>query len=482
MTNSRISPEEAAKELLRRRNARKNLLAFTEYTNPAYQAAAHHHRICDALEAVERGDIDRLMIFMPPRHGKSELASKRFPAWYIGRNPDKQIIAASYADNLAGDFGREVRNTVSSAEYANLFRTRLSEDSRAAGRWNTTKGGAYVAAGVGAGITGKGANIGLIDDPFKDRADADSETIRDKVWGWYQSTFYTRLMPRGAVILIQTRWHEDDLAGRLLEAQRHGGDQWEILELPAEQDGKALWPEWFPLDSLHRIKAAIGPREYSALYQQSPQPDDGLYFKREWFNWYQDAPERLNCYLAGDFAVTDGDGDFTEIGVVGVDVNDDLYIAPNNGWFSAQTSTDVWIDAVIDLAKQHDSNVLVSERGVIKNAIEPFLQKRFRERGRYLHCEWLSHIGDKAANARSFQARASQGKVYLPDNDIGHRILNQLLSFPAGKYDDIVDVLGLIGRYLQKTITAGPKPVPPPPPDTDPWGRPRSQGSDWKTL
>lgn len=469
-------------ELLSRIQAKESLLRFTEYTNPLYQAAGHHRLICDKLEAVERGEIDRLMIFMPPRHGKSELASRRFPAWYIGRNPSNQIITASYGADLATDFGREVRNIVSDGEYGRLFETRLREDSRAANRWNTDKGGSYVAVGIGGAVTGRGANVALIDDPFKDRQDADSEVIRERVWAWYQSTLYTRLMPGGAIILIQTRWHEDDLAGRLLELQEKGGDQWEILELPAEQDGEALWPDWYPIESLHRIKAAIGPREYSALYQQNPQPDEGTYFKREWFRWYNpnDPLKPMATYMAGDFAVTEGDGDYTEIGVCGVTPENDLYIAPNNGWWSGQTSADQWIDCLLDLVFEHEPYAFVSEKGVIRNAIEPYLDKRSQERSIFVNKEWLPHIGDKAANARAFQARCSSGKVYLPDNELGHRILGQLLAFPAGKYDDIVDVLGLTGRYLQMMV-AGAYPKPKESVPVDRWGR-RKQTETWKTL
>jgi hypothetical protein len=167
----------AATELLRRKDAAQSLIAFTEFTNPSYATAAHHRRIADRLEAVERGEIDRLMIFMPPRHGKSELASRRFPAWYLGRNPDRQIIAASYNSDLASDFGREVRNIVAGGEYGCVFDTRLREDSRAAERWNTEQGGAYVAAGVGTAVTGRGAHVLLIDDPLK----ADSELRRQRL-------------------------------------------------------------------------------------------------------------------------------------------------------------------------------------------------------------------------------------------------------------------------------------------------------------
>jgi len=247
--------------------ATETLAAFTEYTFPQYRTAEHHRLICEKLEAVERGEIDRLMIFMPPRHGKSELASKRFPAWYLGRNPDKQVITASYNSDLAGDFGRQVRNIVREQRFRNVFPSvTLAEDSQAANRWNTSAGGSYVAAGVGTAVTGRGAHLLLIDDPVKDREEAESETRRETVYNWYSSTAYTRLMPGGAVILIQTRWHEDDLAGRLLEAEAKGGDKWDKLILPAIlSNGQALWPEWYPIDALNRTKAAIGPRDWSAL-------------------------------------------------------------------------------------------------------------------------------------------------------------------------------------------------------------------------
>jgi hypothetical protein len=224
-----VSKEAAAAELLARRRARESLMAFTQYTNPEYQAAQHHRRIADKLEAVERGEIKRLMILMPPRHGKSELASRRFPAFYIGRNPGKQIIAASYNSDLANDFGREVRNIVAGPEFGALFQTSLAPDSSAANRWHTGHGGMYVAAGVGTAITGRGADVLLIDDPFKDREEADSELRRQRVWDWYTSTAYTRLMPGGAIVVINTRWHDDDLSGKLLAEADNGGDQWEVL-------------------------------------------------------------------------------------------------------------------------------------------------------------------------------------------------------------------------------------------------------------
>ncbi len=475
-TNSHISPQQAAVELLARRASRQNLIAFTEYTNPEYQAAAHHRRICDALEAVERGELDRLMIFMPPRHGKSELASRRFPAWYMGRNPGKQIIAASYNSDLSSDFGREVRNIVASQRYSNVFDVNLAPDSKAANRWHTSHGGSYVSAGVGTAITGRGAHVALIDDPLKDREEADSQIVRDKVWKWYTSTLYTRLMPGGAIALIQTRWHDDDLAGRLLNAP--GGDKWTVLELPALDDGKALWPEWYDEQALERIRAAIGERDWSALYQQQPQPDEGTFFKREWFHLYDALPDNLRFYGASDYAVTEDAGDYTEHGIFGVDADEDIYIAD---WWWGQTAADAWIDAKCDLIEAHRPLLWGGEAGVIRKSVEPFMLKRMRERKAYCRIEWVPSVRDKPTRARSFQARASMGKVHLPNTEAGHRLLDQLLRFPAGAHDDAVDVCSLFGQLLDQVIPAMVSETTQAP-RVDAWGRRFKGEGSWKTV
>jgi len=430
---------------IRQERARRGLLSFTEFTNPAYQRASHHEMIASALERAERGEIDRLMIFMPPRHGKSELASKRFPAWCLGRKPNSQVIAASYNSDLASDFGRNVRNIVGSPEFEGVFPgVTLAADSQAANRMNTNHGGAYVAAGVGTAITGRGADIALIDDPFKDREEADSERRRELVWDWYRSTLYTRLMPNAAIVLIQTRWHEDDLAGRLLA---HEGDQWTVLDLPAiNTAGEALWPEWYDVDALARIKASIGPREWSALYQQQPQPDEGTFFQRGWFNKWTTLPP-LRIYGSSDYAVTDGGGDWTVHRVWGVDASDNLYRIA--GW-RGQTPADQWIDAKLDLIEKHKPHAWFGEAGVIQKAVEPMLIRRMRERKVRCRMEWVSSIHDKATRARGFQARASMGNVYFePGAD-----LSEFLVFPAGKHDDEVDVASLMGRVLDQVHPA----------------------------
>lgn len=460
MTNLQLLPHQAASELLKRREARSGLLSFAEYTNPMYIPAPHHKLIADKLEAVERGEIKRLMITMPPRHGKSELASRRFPAWYLGRNSGKQIIAASYNSDLANDFGREVRNIVDTPEFGALFPIKLAQDSKAANRWHTDKGGMYVAAGVGTAITGRGADILIIDDPFKDRQEADSEINRQRVWDWYTSTAYTRLMPGGAVIVINTRWHDDDLSGKLLDEQENGGDQWDLLSLPAIQpDGSALWPEWYPIDRLEQIRSVLPPRDWNALYQQNPIPDDGDYFKGAWFTDYDELPENLNIYGASDYAVTDGKGDWTEHGVFGMDSQGNLYVVD---WWRGQTTSDVWIERKCDLIIKHSPQCWFGEAGPIRRAVEPFMIRRMDERNARCRVEWMASIADKEARARGIQGLASMGKIFFPKNAAWKGdVLAQLLRFPAGKHDDAVDVFSLLGRgieYIRPKKIRGEKP------------------------
>ena len=390
------------------------------------------------------------------------MATVHFPAWYLGKYPDHQIITASYNAEISSDWGRMVRNIVASTEFSSIFRyTNLAADSQSANRWHTDQGGSYVAAGVGTAITGRGAHVAIIDDPHKDREEADSKAVRDKIWNWYKSTLYTRLMPGGAIILIQTRWSEDDLAGRLIEAQKSSGDMWEIINLPAiagendpigRQPGEALWPEAFPIIELERIRGVLigegGPREWSALYQQDPQPESGAYFTKNMIRYYKGAhPTGLQIYGASDYAVT-RDGDYTVHGIIGVDHNDDMYVLD---WWRMRTTPDIWIDTLIDLAQKWKPVKWAEERGQITQAIGSFLEQRMRERRIYFHREQFAAHRDKRAKARNILGRMSMGKVYLPESShYTADLVNELLKFDAGKYDDQVDVMSMFGRMLNE--------------------------------
>jgi predicted phage terminase large subunit-like protein len=438
------------------------LLGYAAAQFPRYHAAPHHRLIASKLEAVERGGIKRLIISMPPRHGKSMLASEFFPAWFLGRNPDRYVIAASYAQELSDDFGRKVRNQIQDTTFKAVFgNVGLADDSTSAKRFNTQKGGAYFAVGVGGAITGRGAHLLIIDDPVKNREEAESETFRRRAWDWYTSTAYTRLMPDGAIVVIMTRWHEDDLVGRILREHNHEG--WEVLELPAiDERGVALWPEQYSITVLENIRRTIGNRDWSALYQQKPTPDEGDYFKREWVHWYDTLPTHLAFYGASDYAVTSNGGDYTCHLVGGVDPDGNIYIPPDGFW-RGQSDSLVWVNALIELIKHFKPVAWAEETGQIRSALDPLITRRQREEQAWCYREAFPTRGDKAVRAQSIRGRMAQHMVYLPkgapwvDDFIG-----ELLNFPAGKNDDQVDAFGLLGQLLDKMFKGKPKDAAPP--------------------
>lgn len=420
------------------------------------------------------------MLLCPPQHGKSTVASRRFPAYLLGLNPHTEVISASATAQLAEEFGREVRNCISSQEYRALFPgTQLAEDSQAKGRWQTDEGGGYYAVGMGGALMGRGGELGIIDDPFATWEDAQSQLTRDKAWDWYTGTFYNRIRPGGPIIVIQHRMHEDDLVGRLIEQQNHGGDRWEIIELPATLDDPP-WVERYDRPALERIKAISGPRKWSALYMQNPTPDEGTFFRREWFEFFDPKKQTFgHAYSTGDFAVTEGDGDWTELGTHRY-FNETLYLACE-GW-RGQTTADVWIERLIDQFKHHEPLCFFGESGPIRRAIEPFLTRRMRERSTYCRLEWLVRGSDKPIVARSLQAMASAGRVKIADTEYGHHLLAQLLQFPAGSKDDAVDMAALMGMAIAQASPGFVEPAPPPKQPAD-YDREDEQGEDsWQTV
>lgn len=443
----------AARELLTRMDAANSLIAFTEYTYPRYRTAKHHKIIAEQLERVERGEVDRLMLLVPPRHGKSELASKRLPAWFLGRQPHKQFLSVSATEGLASDFGREVRNIISSPEYQAVFDTRLAEDSQAKGKWHTSEGGIYYALGIGGSVLGRGGDTILIDDPYSSMQDALSELTRKNVWDWYTGTAYNRLMPGGSIVVINHRMHEDDLCGRLLAQQAAGGDKWEVVELPAiNEAGEALWPAAYPIESLERIKRNSQARFWSALYQQRPAPEDGDYFKAEWLRPYTTAPDKatLRVYGGSDYAVTADGGDFTVHAVVGLDPEGRMYLLD---LWRKQAASDEWVESFCDLVREWEPMSWAEETGQIKSGVGPFLEKRMKQREAYVVREQFPTRGDKAIRAQSIRARMSLEGLYVPVGATWYAdFRSELLSFPAGKHDDQVDAIGLVGQLLSRMI------------------------------
>lgn len=440
-----------------RRMARAHFPAFTERLG--YRQARHHLLLSERLEAVERGEIKRLMVFMPPGAAKSTYANVLFTAWFLGRNPTKSVIAASYGQELADKWGRRSRNIVGSADFASVFDCSLSADSAAANRWATDQGGEYLAVGVGGPVTGNRADGAIIDDPVKGREEAGSPTIRDKTRDWYRDDLWTRLKPGAFVILIMTRWDEGDLAGWLLEEQRTGGEQWHVLRLPAlaEEDdplgrlpGEPLWPEWFTQAMFD--EARRDPRRWAALYQQRPSPETGDYFKAEWLRLYDRAPDRdtMHIYGGSDYAVTADGGDYTVHVVVGLDPDGRLYLLD---LWRGQKAADIWIEAFCDLVIKWKPLEWAEETGQIKAGIGPFLDRRQRERSAWVARTAFPTRGDKAIRAQSIRGRMAMDGLYVPMSASWRADLtSELMSFPAGVHDDQVDALGLVGQLLDRMI------------------------------
>lgn len=494
--------EEAAKELLRRRRATERLASFAQYIeipgapisdDPEEEIfapvesvmASHHVMICDLMQGlmegtiIHEGEVVRNGILcMPPGSAKSTYANVVGPAWGIGKFPGYNIITTSYGTPLALKQSRKTRSIIGQEKYQLLFDTALSGDNKAVDDYSLTNGSTMRAAGILAGVTGNRADGVIIDDPIKGREEADSETIRQKIKDAIDDDLMTRLKPNAWVLYILTRWHEDDPVGRLLPENYDGesgffrcsdGEIYYVLSLQAQCDrdddplgreiGDYIWPEWFPPTHWRRFQS--NPRTWSALYQQRPQPAEGTYFQKNWFGRYESMPEHYNVYMTSDYAVSDDKGDFTEHTVWAVGHDDKLYMIAN---WHGQTTADVWIDEGLKMVCQYKPICWFGEGGVIRKAIEPFLKKAMREQQTFCRVEWINPVGDKAARARGFQARASMGNVSFPEGAQGDRAIYQLIRFPTGKHDDFVDTCSLLGQAIDHAHPAIVK-LPPKEPD-----------------
>jgi predicted phage terminase large subunit-like protein len=456
-------------ELLEQRRSfavRRSLIEWCRFCG--FEPAAHHRLLIDRLEKLARGEIQRLAIFMPPGAAKSKYASVLFPPWALAQAPTSAVIAASHTTELAEKWGRHVRNLI--LEHSATLAIELSNDSSAAGRWALKQGGEYLAAGVRVGIAGFRADLAIIDDPIRSREDADSDLVRDKIWDWYKADLSPRLKPGARVALIQTRWHEDDLAGRILAEMERGGDQWEIISLPAEAEandllgrqlGEWLWDDEYGYGAFLRHEKRTQPaRNWSALYQQRPAPEDGDYFHADWLRPYDKQPPRetLKIYGASDYAVTADGGDYTVHIVVGIDPQWRMYVLD---LWRAQTSSDRWIEAFCDLVLQWKPIGWAEEQGQIRAGVGPFLERRMRERQAYVARAQFPTRGDKAVRAQSIRGRMELDGLYVPMRAPWYADFRaELLSFPAGKHDDAADALGLIGQVLDR-MSAGALPKPP---------------------
>lgn len=482
--NAAEAEADPAKELAMRALCRRRFLPFVQRYRPKYMAGWVHEDICRRLERfirdVEQHKSPRLLLMMPPRSGKSELGSRHFPPWVLGQHPDWEIIAASHTSSLTLSFSRYIRDLTRDPSFQALFPDmRLDPTSQSVENWNTLSGGGYMAAGVGTGITGRGAHILLLDDLVKDIEAADSPTIRENTWEWYGSTAYTRLAPGGGVLGIMTWWNEDDWAGKIQQVMASGdGDVFEVIKYPAINDegdeyllpddrivqfgpedpipegarmtrprGTAIHPARYDTEAMLRIKrnlvASGQKRVWQALYQQNPTPDDGIYFSKEMVHYYQHPPQRRNMfvYQAWDFAITeDAQNDYTVCCTLGQDEFDNLFVLHVLRFRSDDGNAIV--EHIIDQSIAYGADVLGFEDGQIWKTMKAQYEKRCVERQHYTTFEILQPLTDKLVRANPAKGRMQLHKVFIQkDAPWTEPFVRELMTFPAGKHDDQVDAL-----------------------------------------
>jgi predicted phage terminase large subunit-like protein len=478
-----MNDQSEARKLLERRRAailaRDDLIEFAKFMSPSpdalddvkvslYRPAKHHRVFAAALEKVEEGEISRLQASMPPRHGKTKLASHFFPAWLAGRHPENSIIVATYGEKFAWDHGRAVRNLIDSPLYRQVFpKVWLKTGSASQERLETIQGGILFFLGRGSSATGRGANIILLDDPTKDRKEADSPTIREDLWKWYTQVLQTRLMSKGGrIVIIQTRWHEDDLIGRLTDPGNtcySAGEakKWRVIDFPAiagpkdvlgRKEGEALWPERFDEEYLDTIRQT-DVRGFQALYQGRPTPAEGSFFKAVNLRVYAQMRimpprEKLRFYAASDHAVSLEQGrDKTCLMVIGIDQHHQMWVQPDLFWRQADTA--LVVETMTILMEKYKPLFWWAEKGHISKSIGPFLRKRMLEKRVFCTIDELTPIGDKQTRAQSIQGRMALMKIVFPG--FAHwwaEAQDQLLKFPQGAHDDFVDTLSLFGLGL----------------------------------
>lgn len=473
--------------------------SLAEYSRLIGFEPARHHQVIireiEALLASSRYDV--LLIFAPPGSGKSWYVSRALPGWYLANYPAHNILACSHSMHLAETFSRWNRGDVGT--HAKALGLELSSDDASVGRWSVTAGGTYRASGVGTAIMGFRGDLGIIDDPVGSAEDAYSELNRNKLWEWFVTSFMTRLKPGAKTVVMHQRWHQDDLAGRLIEAAKRGEYRIKVLCIPAiagENDpvgrapGEYLWddPNGFGPgrnygDLLRAQQLRQPPFEWSALYQQTPTPEEGGFFRRADWQWYDDAPANLVHYGASDYAVSHGRGDYTVHMLAGVDADDNLYVID---LWRGQTTPDIWIDELLNLAARYEPASWGEEKGVILRSLDSLITKRQNERRVYFRREGFTSATDKATRARDIQGRAAMRKVYLPRHAPWLAdFLAEAHAFPAGKHDDAVDCLSLLGRMLSGMYAPG---VPQMEVQREPddyrtyWGDTEDAENSWRTL
>lgn len=438
--------------------ARRKLNAFTARMYPSFIPAAHIDRLHEALTwAVSTPDA-RLIVTMPPRHSKSLNVSEHLPAWFLGNNPDKRVIAASHTASLAYTFSRRVRNKIASPLWP-FPGVSVADDKGAVSAWDIhNRLGGYVSVGVGGSPTGAGGDLILIDDPIRSQQDADSQTVRDALWEWYQGTLYTRLEPGGSIVLTATRWHDDDLTGRLLDAQAHGGDQWRHVHMPAiSDDGTALWPERWSVAALERIRQAVGSKVFEAQYQGRPVPGEGGTFKHDWWQRYRELPEIVRLEIAVDSAFKTGTAnDYSVFAAWGVSRLDNAYLL---NVFRERVAFPDLIRlgyAAVDWAKGSfpflEPLLVVEDQASGQSAIQMWESGEQGNRSLSVVPFPVAGQGSKLSRAEGVSPFVEGKRAYIPQDDMFPWVADWLLEhdrFPSGKHDDQVDTTAIaLSRLL----------------------------------
>ena len=457
-----ITKAEAKKEIAMRELGRRRLDFFTKYTFPGYDMWAFrenkedeviHGQIISALERVEKWETKRLMIFCPPRLWKSELVSKRFPARYLGRNPEKKIVCCSYSSLLASEFGRLTREVVQDGPFSRLFpEFKLKSDKKEWWNWETSKWGGYYSVWVGGSLTGKGFDIGIIDDPVRNRDDAESEVYREKIKWWYRSTFFTRRMDaKSAIIVMCTRWHEDDLAWWL---KAEATEEWDIVEIPAidKDNNVILWEaKGWDRGYWDTTERTVWSYDWNALYQQKPFDDSTGIFSRDMFR-YVNAYElkdndghwkrELEFYTFKDPAISQKESaDYTADITIAVNTrNNDIYVVDA---YLARVGADESIDETFSIAIDYRPRKYGIEKVAFQKMLIDEIEKQMRIKNRYFNLEAVTPMGEKVARIKStLRHRYSTWRIFHVKGARGIELLeSQLLKFPNGKHDDGPDAL-----------------------------------------
>jgi predicted phage terminase large subunit-like protein len=425
--------------------ARNNFFSYVRYMWPEAILGAHHKKMAEAFDRIANGTLKRLIINMPPRHTKSEFASFLLPSYLMGRDPRLQVIEATHTAELAVKFGRKVRDVMDTDEYGELFpAVKLKVDSKAAGRWDTSKGGSYFAVGVGGAVTGRGADLLIIDDPHSEQ-DAMSELALENAWEWYQGGPRTRLQPGGAIVLVMTRWGTRDLTARLLKAQTsHHADRWEVIEFPAIlPSGKPLWPEFWKLEELEAVRASLSVQKWNAMYQQQPTNDEGAILKREWWRrWeYEDSPAVDYMIQSYDTAYSKKEtADYSVITTWGVfypSADEGAHIillAVKRGRWDFPELKRV---ALEEYKVWQPDNVLIEAK-----ATGITLQQEMRRAGIpvTMYTPGGRRAGtDKVSRANSIAPLLESGMVWAPETNWADELIEECAAFPNGDHDDMVD-------------------------------------------